>query len=417
VHGIALLAIAPTIVPFLAGGGAPVPAAEPGAPGWIDVVPPPVDPTLPELPDPAGAPPQAQLPPARLDDAPQGDAEHDPAHPRSPHDGDTHVRRAPAPDAGRQQGTTATHASRRDRSTLRDRLTDGASLYQPSRRRTSGAVSSPQAVRRESVTGIGDAVHSAAPARAASEPARTAPDAPAAGDVVLAQPGDEAPRPVEPVAIRPELPHPTAVAEAPVRHGVGALDSEHGARSFDQETPGRAADDRDQRAASDEMHPGITDLSRPGVHASVETPQGRGPAAVVPGVVAHPSDGAAPGRYGAPAAAQAQAGPDVDERTQDRRYQRYIQEIARRVNSYREFPKGLALRLEQGETVVRFVLGTDGRISDGVKVQKSSGFDEFDEAATRAVQRAAPFPPMPPTRWARPLPVSVRVAFENPLVR
>ena len=82
-----------------------------------------------------------------------------------------------------------------------------------------------------------------------------------------------------------------------------------------------------------------------------------------------------------------------------------------------EFPKRLALRLEQGETVVRFVLEKDGRIRSGVHVMKSSGFDEFDSAAARAVERAAPFPPMPKTFSERPLTVSVRVAFENPLVR
>lgn len=124
---------------------------------------------------------------------------------------------------------------------------------------------------------------------------------------------------------------------------------------------------------------------------------------------------AAPARSGG--AAPADVGPDGDERTRDRQYQRYLQEIQRRVSAVREFPRNLALRLEQGETVVHFVLETDGRISNGVKVLKSSGFDEFDAAATRAVQRAAPFPPLPPARWARPLAVSIRVAFENPVVR
>jgi TonB family protein len=48
---------------------------------------------------------------------------------------------------------------------------------------------------------------------------------------------------------------------------------------------------------------------------------------------------------------------------------------------------------------------------------KSSGFDEFDLEAARAVERAAPFPPLPPALAAHALPVSMRVAFENPLVR
>ena len=94
-----------------------------------------------------------------------------------------------------------------------------------------------------------------------------------------------------------------------------------------------------------------------------------------------------------------------------------MQEISQRVNRIREFPKRLALRLEQGETIVEFVVRTDGQLGDGPRVVKSSGFEEFDSAAMRAVLRAAPFPPMPGGPSARPLPVSLRVAFENPLVR
>ena len=111
------------------------------------------------------------------------------------------------------------------------------------------------------------------------------------------------------------------------------------------------------------------------------------------------------------------SGADVAGPTQDRRYDLYIREITRRVNSLRQFPKRLALRLEQGETVVRFVVDVDGRLRSGVQVMKSSGFDEFDLEAARAVERAAPFPPLPPALAAHALPVSMRVAFENPLVR
>jgi TonB family protein len=63
------------------------------------------------------------------------------------------------------------------------------------------------------------------------------------------------------------------------------------------------------------------------------------------------------------------------------------------------------------------VVGIDGRLGDGPRVMKSSGFEEFDAAAVRAVRRAAPFPPMPDPGSARPLPVSLRVTFDNPVVR
>ena len=77
-----------------------------------------------------------------------------------------------------------------------------------------------------------------------------------------------------------------------------------------------------------------------------------------------------------------------------------------------DFPRQLAIRLEQGVTVVSFVVAADGRVIDGPRVVKSSGFAEFDSAALHAVRRAAPFPPMPFT-----LPVSTTVIFDNPVIR
>jgi TonB family protein len=77
-----------------------------------------------------------------------------------------------------------------------------------------------------------------------------------------------------------------------------------------------------------------------------------------------------------------------------------------------KFPKKLGLMLEQGETVVHFVVRADGRLAGAVTVIKSAGFDEFDAAAVSAVNRAAPFP-----ATGRALSVSMPIAFDNPLVR
>jgi protein TonB len=195
---------------------------------------------------------------------------------------------------------------------------------------------------------------------------------------------------------------------------VGPLDADPGSRRFDVQAPGAAADDRTQRTASVEMHPGITDFSRPAVAARVESPSGRGPSDT-PGAVARPTTGSAASELGAPFPGQESA--VLDERTQDRRYQRYYQEISQRVAQVREFPKSLALRLLQGETIVQFVVGVDGRLREGPRVIKSSGFSEFDSAAIRAVKRAAPFPPMPDPARARPVPVSLRQIFDNPVIR
>jgi TonB family protein len=319
-------------------------------------------------------------------------------------------RAAPSTDQGERAGRTSDGAWRRDRSTMHAELSDGATSSQPARLRTATASpSSPQAVRREPVVGTGDATRSETPASLPSARQLATPDESAAGDSARTADGDRAqPQVVATV----EFPRS---AESPSQdQGKGPLDAERGARSFDSADRGAPTDDRSQRAASNELHPGIIDLSRAGVRAQDPALSGRGPG-IAPGAVDHASRGAAPAELGLPHVQQ--VGADVAGPTQDRHYDLYIREITRRVNSLRQFPKRLALRLEQGETVVRFVVDVDGRIRSGVHVMKSSGFDEFDLEAARAVERAAPFPPLPPALAAHALPVSMRVAFENPLVR
>ena len=46
------------------------------------------------------------------------------------------------------------------------------------------------------------------------------------------------------------------------------------------------------------------------------------------------------------------------------------------------------------KTVIFFRIGRDGRMTD-LQVEQSSGYNSFDLAALRAVQNAAPFPPLP----------------------
>jgi TonB family protein len=141
---------------------------------------------------------------------------------------------------------------------------------------------------------------------------------------------------------------------------------------------------------------------------------------VAPGAVSYPTNGTAPAAFGARDVKL--TGPDVAERTVERRYQRYILEIRQRVNDALETPRALVLRLEQGVAIVEFVVDVDGRLGEGPRIVKSSGFAEFDTAALRAVRRAAPFPPMPTDRpsdrqSARRLPVSMSVILDNPVIR
>lgn len=369
------------------------------------------------LPIEVASPEQAELaalldevpPVARPLDAPAGERDNPVDRTRAPAQGDGLDRRAPAPDQGANGGAPLAHAYRRDSSVLRARLTDGAAETQTARLRTAHHQASPQAMRRELHAGIGDSVRSVEPTRAPEALAQPGAAAPAEGGQPAGA-GDSAPAPASPT-----VPSTAPLADkATDEHGVGPLDAEAGSRRFDVQTPGAAADDRTQRTASAEMHPGITDFSHPSAAARVASPSGRGPADA-PGAVARPTTGSAPAEMGVPAPQEESL--VIDERTQDRRYQRYYQEISQRVARVREFPKALALRLEQGETIVRFVVGVDGQLRDGPRVVKSSGFSEFDSAAIRAVKRAAPFPPMPNPSSAHPVPVSLRQIFDNPVIR
>src|SRR5439155_26049091 len=107
-------------------------------------------------------------PPSRAWDAPESDRDNLSPLTTAPSDSDGRRRRAPAPDQGENGGHPPDHAYRRDNSTLRSRLTDGAMEAQPAHTRLPGRPASPQAIRREPVVGIGDAVRTVVPRRAPS---------------------------------------------------------------------------------------------------------------------------------------------------------------------------------------------------------------------------------------------------------
>ena len=355
--------------------------------------------------------PTADAPPplARPWDAPPGERDNPVALTRAPADSDGRDRLSPAPDSGLRGGAPQDHAFRLDRSTLRARLTDGAAEAQPARLRISRRRASPQAIRREPTVGIGDSVRSATPSRAPISPANAAADPALGGEPAGAAQATApaAPSEAPPLVARAD-PNPNA------RHAVGPLDAEAGQRAFDTERSGRPSDDRTQRTASDELHPGITDFSRAAAPRPIALADGSGPSRS-PGVVSHPAVGLAPNELGA--RHPRDSGPDVDERTLDRHYQHYVQEIDLRVQRVLEFPQRLKVRLEQGESIVTFAIDANGRLGEGPRVVKSSGFEEFDAAAVRAVRRSAPFPPPPDSGGGRPFVVSLRVKFDNPVVR
>ena len=305
-------------------------------------------------------------------------------------------------------------AWRRDTSTAHQRLSDGADTYQPPRERTSrdARPSSPQGARREPAPGEGDSAHTSVPEAPAplvsdattEDPQATAPPARRtreAGDDDPSAPTDAA----DDDTARRGPRHVTVASRGP-------LDADLGPRLFDV-TGGRArvpTDDRDLRAASRELHPSILDLSL--AAAAGTSTEGRGPGET-PGALTKASRGLA----AAMTRPHGLAGGTGDEDSLvERTYNRYNLELRRRVHDAYSFPKDLALRLEQGETIVRFTVAPDGRLSGAAEVVKSSGFVGFDQAALDAVAKALPFPKMPDPAHARPLRFSVRFAASNPVI-
>jgi TonB family protein len=321
-----------------------------------------------------------------------------------------------ASDRGSGRGTRLdAWAFRRDTSTAHERLSDGADTYQPPHDRTAPDPhpASPQAVRRERETGEGDSTHtsfpqapSPAPNYATADPEPTSGAEARSSQTAEADPNDTSPN------VAPDRQAPIGPRLASLE-STGPLDADHGPRAFDVATRGAtAADSLAVRAASDELHPSITDLSR--AAAAGDADLGRGPG-LEPGGSPLASRGLAAAVSRPHGVA---AGTGDEDSLRARTYNRYELELRRRVHDAYAFPKDLALRMEQGETIVRFTVAPDGRLSGSAQVVKSSGFDGFDQAALDAVARALPFRPMPDAAraTARPLVFSVWFRAANPVV-
>jgi TonB family protein len=300
-------------------------------------------------------------------------------------------RQAPAQDQGTNAGKPTPPAFRLDRSTLHARLSDGASVYQPEHERTSRTASSPQAERRERVTGIGEVSRSQRPATV-NDPAFKLPEQNSEADDLQAAESDE---------------HSNRKAlGVGVLRGQGPLAAEEGERRFDVGQEGTARDSRWAPQLSAELHVGLMDLSAVSAPGPQDGTAGKG-VGKQNGSVALASQGTAPSVAGG--AAVTGQGPGGEGEALRVRHEL---EIGQRIHRFLRFPHHLELMLEQGETIVAFVVTAEGRLAGRVEVIKSAGFSEFDEEAVAAVQRAAPFSPP-----GRALALSVRVPFQNPVVR
>ncbi|RMH41796.1 MAG: TonB family protein [Deltaproteobacteria bacterium] len=306
---------------------------------------------------------------------------------------------AAASRGGGAAGGPDTYTGRRDGESLRAQPWSAADRYRIARRRTARRASSREALSRAPAPGWDDR-------RARGRRARAGRDQGAAGGA--------------PVAVRPGGTLATAPAPSPARArpaavrgdvvaGPAAPRVDRGPAAVESHRDGPARDAVDAVAASDERRPGPFELTRPragGRHDGVAGPV--------------PAPGVAPrGRGSSTAAVRAAlARARRPGALRARRDDPYFRDMYRRIDALVEFPRQLALSLEQGEVVVRFTLLADGSVAD-VHVDKSSGFAAFDAEVLDALRRAAPYGPVPQAllRGRDRVVVRAPYLFGNPIVR
>lgn len=183
---------------------------------------------------------------------------------------------------------------------------------------------------------------------------------------------------------------------ADARPGFARPDVRRDPAATDAARPSDDVADRvDQPLVSDEKQPKPIELSRPTSTGTATS--GRGDGAL----------GFSPTASGAAAVPVGSAWQHA--------YDDYLMRVRRKVDPLWEFPRELAIRMEQGDVLVAFTINKDGSVKD-VRVLKGSGFDSFDKVVLRAIKKAAPFDPLPATLGAE---LHVTAPFEgsNPAIR
>jgi TonB family protein len=107
-------------------------------------------------------------------------------------------------------------------------------------------------------------------------------------------------------------------------------------------------------------------------------------------------------------------GPAVDSALEDPRRSLYLRGVMSKVNRLWSFPRWASAEGRQGVSSVSFTILADGTLAS-VVVTRPSGIPEFDASCKRAVERAAPFGPLP-AAFPRSYRVSMSFDAQNPAV-
>lgn len=95
--------------------------------------------------------------------------------------------------------------------------------------------------------------------------------------------------------------------------------------------------------------------------------------------------------------------------TRDPIYVSYFTKIKQTIEQQWEYPE-VALRYGlQGRLLLEFTIGGNGQL-ENLRMIRSSGSQVLDQEALRAIQAAAPFPPIP--TWIKSVPLSISASME-----
>ena len=95
--------------------------------------------------------------------------------------------------------------------------------------------------------------------------------------------------------------------------------------------------------------------------------------------------------------------------TNDSMYVSYFNKIKQSINLQWEYPEIAKRYGFQGKLILEFTITENGRIEQ-LRLVRSSGYNVLDEEAQRAIEAAAPFPPIP--TWIKPNPLRILATME-----
>ena len=88
----------------------------------------------------------------------------------------------------------------------------------------------------------------------------------------------------------------------------------------------------------------------------------------------------------------------------------YLALVQAWLERHKEYPRRAQLRRIEGTAVLRFVMDREGKVLS-FRLERGSGHAVLDEAVREMVERASPFPPLPPEIHQANLELVVPVSF------